>query len=227
MRHFKILGAAFAALFVLGAAATSAFAVLPDLSALAYPLHLNFADNGSTVSKLETTAGSKLEGKGVLLLLLATELSSLGTYEVLFLSVKMGTISCSTAGDAAGEILLPANEYHLVFPSLSPLTLGIAFLVKELEIVCGAVKIKVKGCALANVTDPKAETEEVTLATGELTGSKGKNTLTKFDNAEGTGTVECKLESNFGTGFLQSDEVIGEQVHLLALNSGMFKISPL
>jgi len=230
MKHFKAIGVALMALFVLGIAATSAFATLPDVSIAlggAYPLHLNFADNGETATKLESTAGSTLTGKGFLLLLLAKELSSLGTYNTLFLNVVMGTKKCNTAGDKAGEVLLPENEYHVVFPSLSPLTLGIAFLVKETEITCETLKLKVKGCALANITDPKTATEEATLATGELTGSKGKNTLTEYDNAEGTAKVKCILETNFGTGFLQSDEVVGEAVHLLVLESKMFTISPI
>jgi hypothetical protein len=227
MRHFKALGVAFAALVVLGVTATSAFATLPDISALAYPLHLNFADNGTTVTKLETTAATKLEGKGVLLLLLVEKLSELGLYLTLFLHVTNGTENCNTPGDAAGEVLLGDNEVHLVYPSLSPLTLGAAFLVKEFTIDCGMVEIKVKGCALAKVTHPTSGTEEVTLTTGELTGANGKNTLTEYDNAAGTGKVKCILLSNFGAGFLQSDENIGEAVHLVALEGGMFKISPI
>ena len=226
MKRLKISTTVLAAL-LLGAPATSAFALLPTLSALAYPLHLNFVDNGATELKWETTAGSKLEGKGVSLLLIATALSESGTFRLSFLQVKLGTTSCNTEGDAAGEVLFTAGEYHLVYPSLSPLTLGLAFSVGEITSTCGTLKINLRGCLLASVTDPKAESAEVGLATAEVTGAKGKNTLTKFYNAEGTGTVECKVEANFGTGYLQSDFVIGEPLHLVALESGMFKISPI
>lgn len=228
MRQFKILGVAFAALLILGVTATSAFATLPDVSALAFPLHLNFADNGKTPTKLETVGGAlTLEGEGVLLLMLAKGLGSLGSYLTLFLKVKLiGGESCNTAGDAKGEVLLPENEYHVVYPSLSPLTLGVAFLVKEFSLKCGLVEIKIKGCALAKITEPTTEAE-TTLATGELKGSKGANNLTEFDNAEGTGKVRCILEANVGAGFAQADENVEELVHLVALESGMFKISPI
>jgi len=36
--------------------------------------------------------------------------------------------------------------------------------------------------------------------------------------------VECKLEANFGTGFSQVAEVVGEPIHLVALESKMFTI---
>jgi hypothetical protein len=58
MNDLKASGVVFAALVVLGVTATSAFATLPDLSALTYPLHLNFADNGTTPTTFETTAAT-------------------------------------------------------------------------------------------------------------------------------------------------------------------------
>jgi hypothetical protein len=228
MKHFEILGIAFAALCVLGVRSTSAFATLPDVSALAFPLHLNFADNGKTPTKFETLGGTlALQGEGVLLLMLAKALGSLGSYLMLFLRVTLsGGESCNTAGDAKGEVLLPENEYHVVYPSLSPLTLGVAFLVKEFSFKCGLVEVKVRGCMLAKITEPSTEAE-TTLATVVLLGTGGKNELTEFDNAEGTGKVKCILELNVGAGFAQADVSVGETVHLVALESGMFKISPI
>jgi hypothetical protein len=228
MRHFKILGVAFAALFILGVTATSAFATLPDVSALAFPLHLNFADNGKTATKLETLGGAlALKGEGVSLLMLAKALGSLGSYTTVFLNVTLvGGESCNTAGSAKGEVAVPENEYHVVYPSLSPLTLGLAFLVKEFSFKCGLVEVKIRGCALAKITEPSTEAE-TTLAAGVLLGTGGKNELTEFENAEGTGKVKCILEANVGAGFTQADETVGESVHLVALESGMFKISPI
>jgi hypothetical protein len=230
VRHFKTLGVAFAGLLVLGATATSAFATLPVLSAATFPLHLDFADNGTTPTTLENSAGTKLTGKGLLLLLLASSQGSLGLYLTLFLNVALGATKCNTPGDASGEVLLANGEYHLVFPSLSPLLLGIAILVAEFEIKCGLVPIKVRGCVLAKVTDPKTETEEVELATGELNGSatKGKNELTEFDNEAGTGKVSCRLESNASGGaFGFAAEIVGEPIHLLSLGLDKFKIAPI
>lgn len=224
MRHLKVLGVALVAMFVFGITATSAFA-LPDISIAlggAYPIHLQFADNGKTVSKLETTAGRKLEGQGLLLLFLVEALGALGKFEALFLKVVEGKekTPCNSSGDKEGEVLLK-GEFHLVPLTLTPLTTGVLYLFSELEIVCAKVKVKVKGSVLSTLN---AGTGEITEIGGKLEGSKGKNTLTKFFNDAGT-EIEAKLESNFGTGFLQSDEVVGEEVKTPALEGKMFEIT--
>jgi hypothetical protein len=225
MRPLKVLGVALVTMFVFGITVTSASATLPDISIAlggAYPIHMNFSDNGTTKTRLETTGTEALKGEGLLVLLLTTELSALGNFEALFLNVKEGKTSCNSVGDKAGEVLTK-GEFHIVYPSLSPLTLGVAFLVEEVVIECAKLKIKVKGCALASITHPKNSSEDVELVTSELLGEKGKNTLTKYDNDEGN-QVGCKLEANFGTGFLQAAEVIGEPIHIVSLESKMFTI---
>lgn len=235
MRHLKVLGVSLVAMFALGITATSAFAVLPDLSIALegskYPVHLQFKDNGTTIATLNTTGGSKTEAKGVLLLLLSeNKLGSGGTFEALFLNVKQGTFACEQTGEKNKEEVLTKGTYALVYPSLSPLTLGLAFKVEPVAFTCNSkkVSVKVEGCALSKVTDPKTGTEDVELATGELKGDgKGKNLLTEYDNAEGTGKVSCQLKANFGTGFLQAEENIGEAVHLEVLEKNMFTISPI
>jgi hypothetical protein len=85
MRQLKILGAAWLAIFALGITATSALAILPDLHCLKSeepgttkcPVHFHFADNGTTRTEFQSTAGGKMEGKGVSILLLTKELSGL------------------------------------------------------------------------------------------------------------------------------------------------------
>src|ERR1700738_910621 len=212
MKHLKILGIALVAMFVFGITATSAFA-LPDVSIVlagTYPLHLNFEDNGKTESLLETTGGSALHGKGLKVLLLFKELSPLGTFEALFLNVIVlpGKESCNTEGDKAGEVLTKGT-FHVVWRTLKTdpegkLTLGIAFLPETVTIKCQKTTTKVKGCALSTLEAAEGELSE---STGELKGSKGKNNLTEYYNNEGK-LVKCILESNFGTGFQQSDEVV-------------------
>jgi hypothetical protein len=221
MRQLKILGAALVAIFALGITATSALAILPDLHCLKSeepgttkcPVHLHFADNGVTKTELQSTAGGKLEGKGVSILLLTTELSSLGTFGAIFLAVewKKESTKCNTKGDAAGAVVTK-GAFHVVYWSLSPLRVGIAFLPEEVTIECGVNKtIKVEGCALSTA-EPKKPFEselDVTNIDGALEGSGGKNALTAFDNQNGTGTVPCKLESKFVGGALaQSMETI-------------------
>jgi hypothetical protein len=226
MKHLKASGVALMAMFVLGVTATSALAVLPDVSIAlggSYPIHLNFEDDKKTPTKFETTGGNKLEGKGLLVLLLsANELSSLGAFVMAILLIKEGAKECNSNGDKKEEELMKGT-YHIVYPSLTPLTVGVAFLIEEVEVKCAKVIIKLKGCLLAGLTDPKTSGEDVELATVVLEGSKGKNALTEYDNTEGK-SVKCILETNFGTGFLQSDEVVGEPIHLVTLESKMFTI---
>ncbi len=225
MRYLKVLGVALVAMFALGITAISASA-LPDLSVTlgsAYPIHVNFADNGTTITKLETTGGSKLAGKGVSVLLLSENtLSSLGTFEAVFLGVKDGSAACSNGTEK--ETVATKGTYHLVTVTLTPtLTSGVAFLVTPLTITCAKVKVEVEGCALSTLT---AAAGEITEASGELKGKNGKNTLEKFENDSGT-SVECILKANFGTGLLQADEIVEELVTLKVLESKMFEISGL
>jgi hypothetical protein len=231
MRHLKVLGVALIAMFAFGLTATSAFATLPDLSVLlggSFPIHMQFNDNGTTVTKLNDTSGNVTEGKGVLILLLQSVLSSLGEFEALFLNVKNKTKPCEQEGEKNKEEILTKGTYHLVYPSLTPLTLGIAFLVEPVAFNCEKVKVKVQGCALGQITDPLTASQDVELATGTLLGDgKGKNALTKFDNAAGTGTVECILLANFGPGFVQAEEAVGEPIHLSTLGNKMFSIGPI
>lgn len=225
MRHLKILGVALVAMFALGITATSAFA-LPDISIAlggAYPIHLQFGDNGKTKSLLETITGAALHGEGLLLLLLTKELSSLGTYEALFLNVigpLPKTTNCNTEGDKKGEVLT-TGTFHVVYIKLTPLTLGIAFLTAPVTIKCEKTTTKVEGCALSTL---EAAEGELTKVSGELKGEKGKNNLTKYFNSEGK-EVECKLLSNFGTGNQQSDEVVAEPIPLEVLEGKMFEIT--
>lgn len=225
MRLIKIFGVALVAMFAFGITATSAFA-LPDISIAlggTYPIHLQFGDNGKTKSLLETTTAQALHGEGLLLLLLTTELSALGKYEALFLNVigpLPKTTNCNTEGDKKGEVLTK-GEFHIVYISLKPLTLGIAFLTELITIKCEKTTTEVRGCALSSL---EAGEGEITKISGELTGKEGKNTLTKYFNDEGK-EVSCKLESEFGTGFKQSAEIVREPIPLEALEGKMFEIT--
>jgi|SRR5580700_5606791 hypothetical protein len=224
MRHFKVAGVVVVAMFAFGLMVTSALA-LPDvhvLSGESYPLHLNYS-SATVGTKLVNTGGSKLKGEGLKLLLLWTALSALGTWEATFSNVKNGTTACNSVNDAA-ETVLVSGEVHVVelAPKGSKKAAGL-FLFNELEIICGKVKVKVKGSVLSNIIDPKAE-ECVELLTGELTGNeKGKNTFLKYVN-DTPAEVEGKLEANFGTGFLQASEETAEPVHLVVLEGKMFSI---
>src|SRR6202451_625516 len=127
MKHLKLLGVALAALFALGITTATAFA-LPDVSLTlagsSFPLHLDVTLL-SVATNLSTSSGAHFEGVGVLLLLLALSLTSLGTFEALFTKVKdsFDGAECKSPGDPLGEVLTKGT-YHFVWTSLSPLTLG-------------------------------------------------------------------------------------------------------
>src|ERR1700728_6075 len=129
MKRLKLVGVLMGALFVLAAMATSAFA-LPDLSVTLtggkYPVEATGKVTGKT--SLGTSSGVALSGEGVTLTLTQAELSALGTFTTSFTKVKQGSIECHSNGDAAGVVLVK-GEYHIVYTSLSPLTLGTLFLV--------------------------------------------------------------------------------------------------
>jgi hypothetical protein len=224
MRHLKVLGVALVAMFALSvtalgmtAASASAELALPDISLLTgettFPLYLNFADNGETPTKLETSAGAQLEGKGVSTLLELTALGKLGPFKANFLNVtnpEKGE-KCNTTGDAAGEVLI-TGEWHLVPINTSPLEHGIAFLLGSLVLItCGTKKIDVKGCALADilVTENNVDLTEVK---GSLASDgKGKDLKREYLN-DLPQFVKCTLESEVvGTGIKrEAAEVVNE-----------------
>ncbi|MFI5091352.1 MAG: hypothetical protein ACHP7P_15020 [Terriglobales bacterium] len=231
MRQLKVLGVALVAIFALSITATSAFA-LPDAHLAlgeAYPLHLNFADNGKTPIEFQSTGGGKLSGKGLLVLFLSSELSALGRYEALFLNFGISKESCNSEGDKTGEVLT-TGDYHIVWLTLvsdpaKALTIGVAFLVlPDVVIKCGKLEITLAGCVLGSIEGENAA--DVTKVTDKLeSDKKGKNLLTKYYNNEGK-LVGCTFFSQFGKGleFLQSSVAVGEPIPLEALEKKMFTI---
>jgi hypothetical protein len=236
MRHLKILGVGLVAMFALsitalGSMATSAFAkVLPEISIVLgekYPLHLYFADNKETPTKLENTGGKSLEGKGFLALLELNALGNLGTFDVLFLEVKQGkTTLCTGEGEKNGEVLV-TGEWHAVTIEDKVLTSGVAFLIHLVLILCEKVRIHIEGCSLALLIGKNGVV--VTSVGAISTGEKGKPQHKAFLNDE-LKPVTCILLSNFGTGFLESAEVIngGKEITLESLVGGkQFEITGL
>jgi hypothetical protein len=216
MKHLKVLGVALFALFALGIAATSAFA-LPNIAITlggAYPATLSFS-NAAKATKLSSET-EILTGEGLLVEETATKATSLGAFKANFDNVKKGTESCGTSG-----VVETKGTWHLVYTSLSPLVLGTLFLVSPFEFACGTTKLHVRGSALSSVHNPG--TGELTALTGNLEGNGlGKPKLTGYYNDAGQ-TQKAKLETNFGTGFQETAEETGE-VTETATESKMFVV---
>jgi hypothetical protein len=214
----SILGA----LLVLGLLATSASA-LPDVSLTlggAYPLHLNFADNGNTPWRFSTAGGNTFEGSGFSELHLFTELSALGTYRLDLLNAKRNGVNCNSTGDAAG-VVLESGEVHVVLTRGG--ILANLFLISQYEIECGALSILIRGSYLVRLNAGK-ESEALTSETEDLTGSKDKQELSEYLNSGGT-AIKAKLETEEGAGFTAADEDVEEEYALTVLGSNMFVIT--
>jgi hypothetical protein len=226
MNRLKLAGVflgAVCALAMMAASSASALG-LPDVSIVlggSYPLHLD--GESSAATKLGSAAGVTLEGKGVNLLLLSTELSALGTFSSTFKEVKIpGGEKCKTGAEPAGTVIT-TGEYHIVPLNLTG-TLGILFLVTFVEITCGPTKIKVRGNVAATVLKAGEEDTQLEELGGDLEGKEGKPNITSYYNDGGT-LVTTSLESDAGLEFVKADENVAGEVVVTALNNEMFEIT--
>jgi hypothetical protein len=166
-----------------------------------------------------------LTGTGATGLLLATELSALGTFTTDLTNISNPEgVKCNTPGDAAGVVLL-GGEVHGVQISLSPLEQGLLFLITEFEIECrGGVNVLIRGDIIATATGAGSEGTELTSFGGVLKGEKGKQEISEYYNDGGT-EIKARLESEAGAGFTVSDENIAEEIPNLVLGSQMIVIT--
>jgi hypothetical protein len=232
MKRLKMVGAVVWALFAFAIMASSAFAEvkLPDLSITltggAYPIHANGSCEACATG-LGSASGVTLEGKGVTLLLLTTELSALGTFNADFTNVvvpKSEGKKCNSTGDAAGVVLV-SGEFHLVPISLSPLTLGLLFLVSQFTITCETkLEVVVKGNLISSVEEIGSEGTELTGFGGKLEGKEGKQSISEYYNDGGT-KIKATLLGESGAGFVSSDENVAEKLPLKVLGSQMVIIT--
>jgi hypothetical protein len=221
MRHFKVLGIGLLAMFgVLAFAITTtssaATVTLPDVHVLStgtYPLHLSFSDNKPTATKLSNELGGELEGTGLLLLFLIFGLSSLGSFEVLFLKVlepKTGN-SCITSGDKSGEVLIKGS-FHVV-PTEPRGEPAVLYLYAPFKLTCGPKTFKVSGSVLtpARFKSGSTELEGLTEACGVSEGNgSGVAKVREYINDNGTKVVAV-ITSELGEGEGESAlEVEGE-----------------
>ena len=232
MKRLGGLVLAGAAVIALGTTATPTFA-LPDVSIAlggAYPLHLQVTLL-TVKTKLTNVIEENVKGEGLLVLLLGKELTALGTVEELFTKVVLGTTSCQSevgsTKDPLGEILT-RGTFHIVWTSLSPLTLGVLALLEPLKIKCGPKEVNGKGSLLSSInttTNCSTEATECTSLGGVLKGNgAGVANLTTYYNDAGT-AEKAKLEFNFGSGFKGAALEIEGEVTVTALEGKMFTLT--
>jgi hypothetical protein len=234
VKRLELLGVTLTALCVMGLMATSAFA-LPDISVTlgsTYPLHLNYSSEAIETVPIESGGGALFEGKGLHVLYLVGTLTSLGTFRAIFLNVGSGenkTEKCLSTANT-GEVL-EEGEFHVVYTSLSPLTLGVLYLPKEITITCpgAGISFKLKGSVIGAIRFPSAnENEQLTGLRSLLTGSGGKQQFRAYENESGGKLLAQLLCNKAGTGFKECNQVIGtggEEPEATALESKKFVIT--
>lgn len=118
--------------------------------------------------------------------------------DVLFKGTTLGTATCSTSGDATGEVLIPAAEFHIVPVSTFTPKRGILARIPQTTINCtNGIKFKVEGTVL-NKLNTSGESE--TLETETLCESAGnrKPKWKTYETDSGTGTASLKANAGLG-----------------------------
>jgi hypothetical protein len=223
MRRTKTLNLALCTMLALCAIpATAAALELPDihtaLTGETYPIVLSgearLKEEGNEKEISLQTEASKLPAKTVAVLLVASELTSLGSATIDFTgSHEAGnpTAACSTEGDAAGVVLIPAAEYHVVPISLSPLDIGLLILFPKYTVTCtGGLKIKDEAPLLGLVMFPTPN------AAGDIEGitalthcsAAGIAEVSSFLNDKEEKLTGQLLKVNFGAGAVNGCEEI-------------------
>jgi hypothetical protein len=177
------------------------------------------ADNPNNGIETELqTAGGTLTGTGFLLQGDITSPTG-GLYEVLFLLVlePISLEKCKTAGDPAGEVLVPHAGFHIVHDITSLSGIGILFLVPEFKITCGTTVVTVKGHVLALVEGLTNGVEILQLILAHLhcvTGRVGEPEDKHYWTSLLSSELEALLLGNFGTGFRKGCEEIKPKIHI-------------
>jgi hypothetical protein len=231
MKKLKLVGIAMGMLFALSMMATTAALAtvnLPDISITlrgTYPIHAVGKVGAETM--FGTTGGVVLKGAGITLLLLTTELSALGTFNATFTTMlNSGNTSCSTAGNPAGTVTL-LGEFHLVPTNLSPLNLGILFLLSQAEVVCvgNPATIVLQGSAVGGIKGLGEESTEISDFGVSLKGERSSQELSEYYNDGGT-KVRASLRSEAGAGQLAASiNIVEREIGLEVLGSQMLVIT--
>jgi len=193
--------------------------IMPGLEGEKYPVSIK----GTLSTALFTLEASKqkLTGEGDTVTLEAPETNATGTFAATYTHVAFEGKKCNTSGAKEGEVK-SSGSYQVVRLSKTSSAIGLLFLPSEYVVECGTTKIKVKGSMIANLSAGEENTE---LTSMELTlsGSKGKEEVTKYLNYSEE-EVTVHPEANFGSGFVEADEAIGSKVNLVVSMGNMFKI---
>jgi hypothetical protein len=185
---------------LLALSAASATATGPTILLLAgeaFPVTIT-SSSSTAKGELQTAAGA-LKGEGYTGSGTIETATGAGHASGTLTHIAKGAQPCETEGDPEGTVLFPEEEAQAVYTSLSPLTVGILALVKEITVNCGVTKIKGMGSALSSVGPINSETTSFS-AGAECSATVGEPKLTKYWDSSGVEHTAL-LSVNFGTGF--------------------------
>jgi hypothetical protein len=220
MRRLKVCLLASFAILAFAAVMAATASALPQIHeglGEGFPISAEGSAKGANIAQLSTALSAPITSSEVKLSVEAKELGSLFPYTATFTGAEIEGKTCSTAGDAAGTILVTKNELHLVWTSLSPLALAADFLVAKFTITCvkgtESLKITVEGQALGKIEGVK-DMEDFTSFTGNLKCTKpgnGKQEVKEYFNDEEK-LVKGVLTANLGLGPETGCEEVKEPV---------------
>jgi hypothetical protein len=209
MGYFRPLTLTLATLGVIGAMASSAHAVLPDLHIVlgqVYP-GVAQADATNVVVSWATPSGTVLVSTGLSTILTWTELSNVAALILQLTNTVKGAKKCKTAGDVAGTVLL-SGTVDMVFVELTPsLKVAPLYVLPKTKVECEGLNVTIEGDMVGTYNG--SLNSAITEFTGGLLGEKGKQALTKYENSEGS-SVEAVLLSEAGAGFTKTSINVSE-----------------
>lgn len=188
----------------------SAVAALCSSTAIALPVILPLTSEPRAMTgksegsvSLETTKAEKIvcsavTGEGV------QETASSGSFHNHFTGCESAGLKCNTTGDEAGVILI-LGELHLVYDSLSPLSVAVLLSPGEVVLKCTAlVTLKMKGNELCHGLEP---TVHAFTHWDHCVQSKGKSTDEHYWNDAGAEQTASLLLSKNGAAFVECAEL--------------------
>jgi hypothetical protein len=192
---------ALVAVCALGAAVSASASALPRFAVAkggSYPITAE-ASAPSAFAVISQATGEAHSCNGVDSQITIPALGSTASYAIELLNCKLANgLGCATEG-SAGERL--SGTATLVYINKASKLVGLLVTLTPTEILCGALKEKVKGSFLAPITPINKETTSLGLS---LTGNReGKPTYTTYEN-EKSEASKAKLEVNYGAGYKEA-----------------------
>lgn len=216
MRYFRLIGAALAAVFVLGAAMAVSASALPEILPTTITTFTG-KKAGSAEAKLVKANGETVECKEAKGENGTVESNRhLGLFHISFTGCKaFGFVGCTGLGESPG-VILSLGSWHVVFDtlkaSLSEAGVAVLFLPGEVHFSCSTelVTVAAGGMVLCLILNPTALTKVFEFHCNKASGAN-RPEETKYYNEAGTLVPITPLSSkkNEGTAEESTEVALG------------------